>query len=281
VGLLQYGSGCNQSMTLSRNYFAHIGNRVPWIAAGWHTSAFNNVSYDANASAGDEGSYGFWQIVGTGDYWECPTDLAAISNVAVSGPHTIQPDAMFKINFDSRQVTLGGASHIYLKDNQGPAGQFTVAGSSQPCTGTTATQQWERCMAFTPGSAGTRANSEAVQAYYDASFTWHHQHNYQIMAASLAVAYVQAHSGFRPYNRPDATDSRLLLDVTQLDGSYATSEASVGGYPVLANNSRPLLASIPASPFSVATGQTFRTNIEMWLETCAREVEDGVGTCVP
>ena len=54
-------------------------------------------------------------------------------------------------------------------------------------------------------------------------------------------------------------------------GSRITSQSQMGGWPVLAEKRRAL--QVPANPHKVAPGESFRTNVEVWLETFARDLE--------
>jgi hypothetical protein len=56
-------------------------------------------------------------------------------------------------------------------------------------------------------------------------------------------------------------------------GSRIHSQNDMGGWPTLAVVKRSL--RVPARPHAIAAGQSFRTNIEMWLETLARALEPG------
>ena len=86
-------------------------------------------------------------------------------------------------------------------------------------------------------------------------------------------AFVLANAGARPTDR-DPVDTRITAYVTSRGGNFISQEGEVGGFPVLAVNSRPLL--LPASPHAVtASGYT---NLEVWLHGYAAAVEPGATT---
>ena len=83
--------------------------------------------------------------------------------------------------------------------------------------------------------------------------------------------FVLANVGARPLDR-DSADKRIINEIAaRVPRAGVQDQNEVGGWPVLANNTRPL--AIPANPHAIAPGQTFRTNIEVWLETLAGDLE--------
>jgi len=103
---------------------------------------------------------------------------------------------------------------------------------------------------------------------------------YVALASTAVEAFVVANAGARPLDR-DSVDTRYIAELGARTGSASpASQADVGGWPTLAVNTHVL--PVPASPHSIATGQTVRTNLEMWLETCALQWEiGGANDCVP
>jgi hypothetical protein len=91
-------------------------------------------------------------------------------------------------------------------------------------------------------------------------------------------AFVLANVGARPLDR-DSADTRIIDDIAARTVRSVHSQNDVGGWPELANNVRAL--AIPANPHAIAPGQTFRTNIEIWLETLAAELEGTPGGLRP
>lgn len=289
---LFYPIGCNGTLTFARNFMAHSGNRNPLIGVGWKAAMYNNVIYDWNAFAGDEGSYAATSVVGltTGGHWHCGnTQVAFNSNAYVAGPRTIRPDGAIQFDYDDDIIALGGVK-AYLKDNIGPAGEATAAGINTPCGGATNELQWTTCAHFqtrtdiTPQAHPTRATSECNQACYDgATFAWHRAYNFQILGSADVQAHVVANVGARPRDR-DAVDTRLVSEVGTLGGRYifqSETETPEKGYPELCPGgvcaTQSFQSSITAGN-AVASGQTFRTNLEVTLEALACALEPSCST---
>jgi hypothetical protein len=83
-------------------------------------------------------------------------------------------------------------------------------------------------------------------------------------------AFVLANVGARPSDR-DSAEIRILNDVVTRTWRSVHSVSEAGGWPVLANNTQAL--AVPSNPHAIAPGQTFRTNIEVWLEALASDIE--------
>ena len=95
---------------------------------------------------------------------------------------------------------------------------------------------------------------------------------YAPMTASVTYDYVLARAGPRPLSR-DPVDTRIVNTVINRTGSYVLFGGinALGGYPTLPTTTGSY--TVPANPFSVAAGQTFRTNMEMDLEAKAAALE--------
>jgi hypothetical protein len=90
-----------------------------------------------------------------------------------------------------------------------------------------------------------------------------------VMPYTQVESFLLANAGARPLDR-DPVDARVIRDIKQRTGRAINSPNDVGGYPVLAQNRRPL--TVPASPNEVVDAAG-RTRIESWLEGFARALE--------
>jgi hypothetical protein len=82
-------------------------------------------------------------------------------------------------------------------------------------------------------------------------------------------SWVLGTAGARPADR-DAVDLRIVNEVRTLTGRIIDHPSDVGGWPVLAENHRPL--TTPANPNGDDDGDGY-TNLEEWLHQMAAEVE--------
>jgi len=91
------------------------------------------------------------------------------------------------------------------------------------------------------------------------------------MDAADVEAYTLQYAGARPADR-DAVDKRVIANLRARQGGIINSQEDVGGWPSLAVNVRPL--TLPANPN--VTNVNGYTNLELWLQNMAREVEEGL-----
>jgi hypothetical protein len=94
--------------------------------------------------------------------------------------------------------------------------------------------------------------------------------------ATTVEAFTLANAGARPARR-DSVDARIVSDITNRTGGFISSQWQVGGWPWLAENTRPL--STPSNPHDDDDWDGY-TNLEEWLHAFAAEVE-GSGTSSP
>jgi hypothetical protein len=253
VGTLFYPT-LGGTATVARNLWAHNGNRNPWFGPGWHGAGYNNVAYNAAGLAGDPGLFGFLILPGNGyaeTQWDesaWPFQIAWVSNVALAGPNTHPDTKSVKIDLTAAQAAAG--YELYLADNTGPH--------------MTLTDQWDGV------TFHTAASESAVKIAVPPA--WFTDFQFAILPNQEVLSYVLANAGARPRDR-DSVDTRIVNDVVHRTGSIISSQKSVGGYPILAVNTRPYV--VPVNPNAVAPGQTFRTNIEADLEAKARTLEAG------
>ena len=255
-------------VTYARNLFVHNSNRQPWFGAGARASVMNNVVYSSGNSRGDPATqFGFMQmmVAGYAPYDETNagwnTELVAMSNRFIpsygtgSGPLAGTHPATRSIDvwLDRHPASL--ASRMYLSGNVGP--HMTLE------------DQWTG-VDFV--EAGDRAWLD-----YGTVPEWHANFDYDLIASGDVVGAVLANAGARPADR-DSVDTTAvghanagLVGDTAKMGSRIYSQSDMGGWPVLAENKRAL--KVPANPHRVAPRESFRTNVEVWLEAFARELE--------
>ena len=255
-------------ITYARNLFVHNSNRQPWFGAGARATVVNNVMYGTGNSGGDPASqYGFMQIMlapytpygETNSSWN--TEVVAMNNRfipsyrtgsgTVTGTHTATKS--IDVWLDGQPASA--ASRLYLSGNVGP--HMTIE------------NQWGGVDFI---GSGSRATLD-----YGTVPAWHSNFGYDVIAPGDVTSRVFANAGARPADR-DSVDTTAVKNAiaglagdTANMGSRITSQSQMGGWPVLAEKRRAL--QVPANPHSVAPGESFRTNVEVWLETFARELE--------
>jgi hypothetical protein len=255
-------------ITYARNLFVHNSHRQPWFGAGARASAINNVMYGNGNSGGDKTTlYGFMQIM-LAPYtpyneihssWN--TEVVAMNNRFIpsygtgTGTTTGTHPATKPIDVWLDDNPASVASRLYLSGNVGP--HMTLE------------DQWVGVDFI--GSGG-RATLD-----YGTVPAWHANFGHDVIAPGDVTSSVFANAGARPADR-DSVDTLAVKNAiaglfgdTANMGTRITSQSQMGGWPVLAQNHRAL--RVPANPHGVAPGESFRTNIEVWLEAFARELE--------
>ena len=243
--------------TLARNMFVFNSHRIPWLAGGQHFAGFNNFAYGAHPGVpGDDGVWGYLIVCCDYEGQQVPGQWVWIGNVAQnsadSGPYIHAVKVWFN------RTAPKSDNKLYLSDNTGP--HMTIA------------DQW----------GGVKYLEAATEALVrtDTVPSWFSKFKFSILPNASVKPFVTANAGARPAERSnlatrDATDYRVVEEANNGTGSRISSQNDVGGYPVIPRNTRSL--TIPTNPNSVAPGQTFRTNIEVWLETYARDLEPAAG----
>jgi hypothetical protein len=256
-------------VTYARNLFVHNSNRLPWFGAGVRGSLINNVAYGTGNSSGDPTSqYGFFQIMvanydfyGSNGGWN--VEAVAMNNRFIgsygtgSGGNTGTHPATKSVDVWLNPNDASKASRLYLAGNVGP--HMTLA------------DQWSGVDFYESGSRATLD--------YGSEPTWHSSFTFNLISPGNVLPSVLAGAGARPLDR-DSVDTMAVRQTTAGAagdtanmGSRIRSQNDMGGWPTLAVVNRSL--QVPASPHAVAAGQSFRTNIEMWLETFAQALEPG------
>jgi hypothetical protein len=255
-------------VTFARNLWVHNSNRSPWLGAGTRASVINNVVYGSGNSGGDKTSmFGFMQIMlanyavynETSSGWN--TEVVAQNNRFIASYNTgsgitagTHPATKpVDVWLDSNPAST--SSRLYLSGNEGP--HMTLA------------DQWSGVDFYAEGS---RASLD-----YGTVPAWHSGFAYHLIDPGSLLAEVTSNAGARPLDRDlidaaavNQTRAGAIGDTTNM-GSRITTQSSMGGWPSLAVNRRAL--QVPTNPHAVAPGESFRTNIEVWLEGFARALE--------
>jgi len=239
-----YGDSPMKHITIARTLFAHNGNRNPWIGSGVQAAVLNNVAYDASGVGGDAGTWGFFIMIAAGGYLDTNTSVAYVGNVSLPGPSTPADNKTVKIRIDSG---FTATYQVYLNDNTGP---YMAVGNQY--------------------SGVTYQNTASSMNVTLTAPSWFSSAGYAVLPNAAVYDYVLAHAGKRPLDR-DPIDARVVSEVKARTGGLVSTLASIGGFGTIPSNVRTL--TVPANPNAVAPGQTFRTNIEVWLEGYAVALE--------
>ncbi len=160
-----------------------------------------------------------------------PLDASLVGNAWLRGVNTPDPAYAISVSGD----TLPG-SRLYLSDN--------LATELSP---------YQNSAAFDPLVAGPPVWAEPLA----------------LMPSGTVEAHVLSNAGARPTDR-DAVDQRIVSEVQTRAGRVIDSQDQVGGWPELAQNTRPL--AVPANPHADDDGDGY-TNVEEWLHQFAAQVE--------
>jgi hypothetical protein len=226
-----------------QSLFANNWERNPYMQGGTHVALLNNLVYQWH------GPWGFFFNNG-GVCMKCsgkPWSATAVGNRFVKGPRTTdRTDAVaytFLYSTNNQIGNLAG-NKIYRRDN-------TVA--NQDRTVDVETNQY---------SYNPNVTAPPAEAPMPIGFT--------PLASTEVENFVLANAGSRPMDR-DAVDARIVREVRERKGMFVSDPNAVGGYPLLAVNTRPLM--LPNNPHAVtASGYT---NLEVWLHGYAAAVERG------
>lgn len=164
-----------------------------------------------------------------------PILASIVGNVFINGPNTPSRGVCMKI-----YESVSPGTKVYLSDNL-----------------------WAKASAD-PWSIGEVKTSLPVKASEPPVWT-----PLTVLPSDEVEAWVLANAGARPAER-DAVDKRIIDEVRSRTGRIIDSPSQVGGWPVLARNTRAL--QLPADPNGVDRASGY-TNIELWLHQLAAEVE--------
>lgn len=223
-------------MAVIQCLFAHNWDRNPAGKGDTWSVLYNNVMYDW----GDiDFATSYFDAGEGGDTpgLENPVLANIVGNVYKAGPSTGAVTYLLAVRY------LRTGSQIYLADNVKDGGPTTI----------------NDFIIEGPNGIDPRVGTPPLSI---PGFT--------PLAGSATLAFVLANVGAFPLQR-DSVDAAVIANVTNRTGQIIQSQSQVGGWPVL-----PFVAqtyTVPANPFAIAPGQTFRNNLEMSLESFARSKE--------
>jgi hypothetical protein len=229
------------NVTLAGNLLASMESRMPMTAAT-HVAIVNNVIYNWSNTATDLQSRG------------AVTQNSVVGNVYVRGPDTDSSNA--PIGFRADASALRPGAKVFLADNQ--SGEAT------------ASDAWS--------VAGSIYGSSTPASFKSSSpVSWPTGMTTLPTSDNVVKNYVLKNVGARPADR-DSVDARIVEGVRNgtnriincvAPNGTARCERNGGGWPAMAQNSRPL--TLPENPNGVT--DTGYTNLELWLHGMAAEVE--------
>jgi pectate lyase len=266
--------------TYARNLFVHTSYRQPILGVG-RVNLVNNVVYGSGPWSTTDDQWAFmmyWQNQSEPDNawvnrnpW-LGSQAAIVNTLAIPSTGTGQGatagsgvgQKSFSFDFALNNVQ-NQDTKVWLSGNRGPG-----------ITGPTGQGQKDG-ISWVTSRGG--ADFSKADIWYASEPSWYSAMNFTTIPADNVADYVFAQAGARPLDR-DSLDvtavahakAGLVGDIANM-GSRVTSPTEMGGQITLAQNVRPL--QVPANPHAVAPGQTFRTNIEVWLESMARALEPG------
>lgn len=259
-------NAANITHTMLRNLFVNCGNRGPWLASGMRADVINNLNYNAHCEAGDDGTYGFAQVIGVPVFTDELIEIAYVGNVNLTGPSSTNCNGTVGFWVDSGQITAGVRVHLW--DNSGPG-----CGALQTDVGQ-ASCAWYTAQV---SNAGTAGNTLVNRATFLAGFSWFHGFNYPILANAEVQAAVLEEAGPFPMDR-DAITTALVAHVNNGTGATINIQnvAALGGWPAIADTTGSY--TIPQDPHGAGDCGTTsagvaRTKLECDLEDKARALE--------
>ena len=239
LGMLvsQFYSQEAANVSILGNLFAHNSARNPEIQGPVNVHFINNVVYDW----GKDATNYQWATFIYGAGASAPPKVAVIGNTYIAGPGPLPFKPLYAIG----ACNAPAGTKIYLSDN-------ALDDRAQP---------WGVAEYFTNG-ADHRVSSSPVSLS-----------GITVRPSSSVESFVLANAGARPADR-DSVDGRIITEVTARIGTVIDSQVDVGGWPVLAVNTRHLTP--PDSPHADPDRDGY-TNLEEWLHTFSAVLETGQG----
>jgi hypothetical protein len=214
---------------------SHAEGRMPYSESDGYVQV-NNVFYDRGNTFNRFNAHR-----------GVPTQNAIVGNVFKNGP-SLPAWAVGKKPLDIVSTFVTGGK-FYLSDNTIVNHSFSISSQWGLIENNTSFTQ-SQLQVSTPGVWPTGLTAKP---------------------ASEVLGYVADNAGARPADRLPY-ETRIINQAINGTGSIINSVAEAGGWPVVANNTRPL--TVPSSTAD-DDGDGY-TNLEEWLETMAAEVEGRV-----
>ncbi|MCC6444367.1 MAG: hypothetical protein IT210_13060 [Armatimonadetes bacterium] len=265
------GTVAGHQYTLARNLFVHNSFRQPLIQSG-RNQVINNLVYGTGPWTPQDNQWAYLML------WQ-QSDPAMDKNPAFSTQAVI----VNTVTLDSDGTGLGDTAWPSIVGSTPGLKTFHFAFNKEQlaCQKTSGNQGPH---ITGPDLAGQKAgiygyleDGSNTDLWYRSAPDWHTRRRFQTLAADAVPAYVTANAGARPLDRDSVdlaavsqTRAALRDDLPHM-GSRIRSQDDMGGYPVLTVNTRRL--RLPAKPDAIAPGQRFRTNLEIWLERLARDLD--------
>jgi hypothetical protein len=279
-GLYCGGSnGTPSQHTEARNLYVHNAHRQPQLSPGTRLSVVNNVVYGSGPHEQAE------------DYAFLMAWMSTCGNTRMDSNPALRIEAVVvnTVTIPSigtgRGTTAGsddGNRSFFMVLNENnllfQQNRFWFSGNQGPfITGPSGPGQWAGV--FYSSLCGGIPGSEAALGYQSEP-SWHAGFDFQTIPADRVAEYVFGNAGARPLDR-DPVDraavaqarAGLAGDIRNM-GTRLRSQDDMGGHPTLAQNIRRLV--VPSKPHAVASGQKFRTTVEMWLEAFAQALEPAI-----
>jgi hypothetical protein len=238
-GLLIYAS--TTAVSVIQTLFANNIERNPYMQAGTRTVLINNVIYHWYAPWG----FFFANPNTVGGSNGPPWQASVVGNRFIGGPMTFDSSAggacMFTYSAAFGNVT---GNRIYRSDNTLNSGTSTGT-ITQECN----------LLSYNPNVSAAPAEAPLPTGF-------------RPLTSASVEAFVLAHAGATPAQR-DPVDARIVQEVRSRTGRFIRTQTEVGGWPVLAVNTRSL--TVPSSPHSVTPSGY--TALEVWLHGYATAVE--------
>ena len=245
-------------LAMIRNLLAHNNDRQPEVQGDVDLFYINNLVY--NPSLIPQSAI-YW----TNGYGAGVSRTVAKGNLLIPGPTTPGHNGFVPLVYpEEREVHWGriGSSvdprtRIYLEGNY----YARHCGPRDACLASPA-EQWRLIKNWSGLPVASLRAATPPLSLDNLPLSG-------VLPHTRVEASVLANAGARPLDR-DPVDARVVRDVMQRTGRIINTPGDVGGYPLLAENRRPL--SVPANPHQ-AVDAAGRTRIEGWLEAFARELE--------
>lgn len=233
-------AGDVHGLTMAQSLMAHCSDRNPETHEGNVVQWINNVIYDWGKDGGlpNTNSYQWATFIGFAGSGNERIDV--VGNKYISGPPGVLGHPFTPLYAVGVWQNTGGGLQLFTAQN-------LIDDAQEPVTD----------FYLKPGLIDPRQSFSAVPSP-----------SYTVVNPADVEDLVLSKSGARPLDR-DSVDTRIVSEVITRTGDVIFSQDDVGGWPVLAVNTRAL--TTPANPHVVAANGF--TNLQNWLQDYAVAVE--------